>query len=75
MPLVKSRLAKNVKFWEGINASQWVLRIIKEGYTLPFINELEPAEFKNNASACKHADFVTSEVLRVIKLKENKGSF
>ena len=50
-PLGKGRLAKNIKFWEDINVSPWVLRIIKEGYVLPFINEPEPAEFKNNASA------------------------
>ena len=53
LPPVKGRLAKNIKFWEGINAGPWVLRIIKEGYALPFINEPEPADFKNNASAHK----------------------
>ena len=51
LPPVKGRLAKNIKFWEGINAGPWVLRIIKEGYALPFINEPEPADSKNNASA------------------------
>ena len=57
LPPVKGRLAKNIKFWEGINASLRVLRIIKEGYALPFTDEPEPAEFKNNASARKHSDF------------------
>ena len=42
------------------------MRIIKEGYALPFINEPEPAEFKNNASARKHSDFVTSEVKELL---------
>ena len=28
LPPVKGRLAKNIKFWEGINASPWVLHII-----------------------------------------------
>ena len=66
MPPVKGRLAKNIKFWEGINAGPWVLRIIKEGYALPFINEPEPADFKNNASAHKHSDFVTSEIKELL---------
>ena len=66
LPPVKGRLAKNIKFWEGINAGPWVLRIIKEGYALPFINEPEPADFKNNASAHKHSDFVTSEIKELL---------
>ena len=66
LPPVKGRLAKSIKFWEGINASPWVLRIIKEGYALPFISEPEPAEFKNNASAHKHSDFVTSKVKELL---------
>ena len=62
LPPVKSRLAKNIKFWEGINASMWVLCIINKGYALLFTNEPEQAAFKNSASARKHSDFVTSEV-------------
>ena len=72
LPPVKGRLAENIKFWEGINASLWALHIIKEGHALPFINQTEPTEFKNNASAHKHSDFVTSEVK---EFWENKGSF
>ena len=48
LPPGKGRLAKNIKFWEGIHAGPWVLHIIKEVYALPFINEPEPADFKNN---------------------------
>ena len=78
LPPVKGRLAKSIKFWEGINASPWVLRIIKEGYALPFINEPEPAEFKNNASARKHSDFVTSEVKELLtsgRIREVSGEW
>ena len=66
LPPVKGRLAKNINFWEGINASPWILRIIKEGYPLPFTNESEPVEFKNNASAHKYSNFVTSEVKELL---------
>ena len=40
--------------------------IIKEGFALTFINESEPAEFKNNASAHKHSDFVISKVKELL---------
>ena len=33
---------------------------------MPFINEPEPADFKNNASAHKHPDFVTSEIKELL---------
>ena len=62
LPPVKGRLVKNIKFREGINASPWVLHIIKEGYAPLFIKEPEPDEFKNNTSAHKHSDVVTPEV-------------
>ena len=67
MSTVKGRLAKNIKFWEGITDSLWVSHIIKKGYALLFINEPEPAEFRNNASAHKHSDFVTSEVKELLR--------
>ena len=43
LPPVKGRLAKNIKFWKGINASLWVFCITEEGYALPFINPLSAA--------------------------------
>ena len=35
-PNVKNRLTENVLFWEQMGASPWILRILREGYSLPF---------------------------------------
>ena len=34
---VKSRLRQNFAFWQNIGASNWLLRVIREGYCLPFV--------------------------------------
>ena len=34
--IIKGRLRVNVNFWESIDASQFVLSVIKEGYKIPF---------------------------------------
>ena len=36
-PTVKNRLTERIDFWENIDASNWVLKILKEGYALPFV--------------------------------------
>ena len=61
-PRVKGRLAENIQFWEKIGASDFILKVIQEGYALPFVEVLEPAEFSNNASARRNSDFVTTEI-------------
>ena len=53
----------DVSFWEEIGAFNWVLKIWREGYALPFISESEPKIFRNNSSALKNKDFVTQEIL------------
>ena len=59
---VKGRLAENIQFWEKIGTSDFILKVIQEGYALPFVEVLEPAEFSNNPSARRNSDFVTSEI-------------
>ena len=63
---MKGRLAENTQFWEEIGASDFILKVIQEGYALPFVEVLEPAEFSNNASARRNSDFVTSEISELL---------
>ena len=65
-PRVKDRLAENVQFWEKIGASDFICKVIQEGYALPFVEVTEAAEFSNNASARRNLDFVTSEISELL---------
>jgi hypothetical protein len=48
---VKGRLKENIAFWEQIKASNWVLRVIREGYALPLIDIPEKRMLDNHRSA------------------------
>ena len=60
--VVKGRLRKNVKFWEKIGASKWILDIISKGYCLPFTSVPKKKFFDNHASAIEQSDFVSMEI-------------
>ena len=49
--VMKGRLRENSSFWQNIGASRWVLRVLQEGYSLPFISLPQEAFFGNHTSA------------------------
>ena len=49
--IVKGRLRVNVRFWEGIGASQFILSVIREGYKIPFYYTPTSVRLQNNNSA------------------------
>ena len=63
---VRGRLRSHISFWESINASAYVLKVIKEGYQFPLISEPPSVFLKNNKSAKIHREFVTEAVLELI---------
>ena len=63
---VKNRLTSHAQFWRDIGASPWVMRVIEQGYSLPFTVEPLPAFFTNNQSALKHQAFVSNEIQRLL---------
>ena len=65
-PKVKGRLKERLDFWKEIGASNWVIKILSQGYALPFTSEPEPSIFRNNFSALHNADFVTKEILDLL---------
>ena len=51
---------------ERSSPSPFVLSFIKEGYSLPFIKSPPPCFLKNNRSAFKNSQFVTSAILELL---------
>jgi len=45
-------LKENVNFWaHTIQANDFIVNVIKEGYKVPFLSPPVPVNLKNNASA------------------------
>ena len=57
------RLKASYTFWkEVLNASDFVLEIISDGYSIPFVENPTPCFLKNNASTRTHDVFIKSEI-------------
>ena len=56
-----------LSFWRNLGASPWVMRVIEQGYSLPFTEEPPPAIFTKNQSAFKHQTFVSNEIQRLLE--------
>ena len=65
--VVKGRLRENIAFWQNIGASNWLLRVIREGYCLPFVELPEAKFFQNHTSALCNAEFVSTEISKLLK--------
>ena len=56
---VKGRLKSLLNFWvEALDASDFVLDMIRRGYRLPFAQYPSQCFLKNNRSALQHPEFV-----------------
>lgn len=65
---VKARLKLLSKFWENtIRANSFILDVIKEGYKIPFMAQPTPVLLKNNTSAIKHREFVTTAINELLE--------
>ena len=64
-----NRVKQNLKYWEDIGASDFIISMIGEGYKIPFIDSPEPAEFKNNRSAIHKSEFVSDSLRALIASK------
>ena len=61
--VVKGRLRSNLKFWKNIGASTWVIDIIRDGYSLPFLEKPAKKFFNINDN---HIDFVSKELKKLV---------
>ena len=63
---LKGRLKENIAFWRDIGASKWVLRVIKNGYYLPFISLPARRSFQNHPSVVQNQEFVCQELKKLL---------
>ena len=64
--VVKGRLRQNIDFWRGIGASSWLLKVIGEGYCLPFVDLPSKKFFRNHDSTLCNMEFVSSEISKLL---------
>ena len=73
---VAATLKSKVSYWENtLEASPFVLDIIKEGYRIPFTSEPPPSYDKNNASATRNREFVEKSIKELLadgRIRETK---
>ena len=54
-PIIVGRLRAHLSFWESINAPDWILSIVKDGFTVPFYKLPPPIYLPNNKSSLNPA--------------------
>ena len=64
---VKGKLKDHIQFWVNIQAPDFILSVISEGYKLPLLYTPPRSRFtKNNLSAINNSVFVTESVLDLL---------
>ena len=64
---VKGRLKDHFNFWShDLGASDFILRVISNGYSIPFVTIPPKAFFRNNSSAVKEASFVSEALQELV---------
>ena len=63
---VKGRLREHIAFWKDIGASKWVLDVLRDGYSLPFMSLPQNAFFNNHGSIAEDQEFVCQEVAKLL---------
>ena len=59
---VKGRLKENIDFWREIGTSNWGLKVIEQGYALPFVELPAPAYFGNHPMNEVEKRFLVQEI-------------
>ena len=63
---VKGRLREHIAFWKDIGASKWVLDVLRDGYSLPFMSLPQKTFFNNHGSIAEDQEFVCQEVAKLL---------
>ena len=53
--------------WQEIGASDWVLRVLAEGYKLPLVCEPKRNRFSNHQSGLDHEEFVDGAIAELVQ--------
>ena len=66
-PSIKGRIKDRANFWEVVlQASPFVMKIVTEGYQLPFIQPPTPFNQPNHNSALREREFVKEEIAKLV---------
>lgn len=66
-PILKDRLKTALPYWKNvIRAPPSILSVIEKGVVLDFITEPPKMELKNNSSALRHHNFVSSAITELL---------
>ena len=63
---LKGRLREHLAFWKDIGASKWVLDVLRDGYSLPFMSLPQKAFFNNHGRIAEEQEFVCQEVTKLL---------
>ena len=63
---VKGRLKKCLQAWEEIQAPQFIIDIIQNGYKIPFLSIPPPFKANNNKSAINERQFVEQAITELL---------
>ena len=63
---VKGRLKKCLQAWEEIQAPQFIIDIIQNGYKIPFLSIPPPFKASNNKSAINERQFVEQAITELL---------
>ena len=64
---IAGRLKSRLDVWREMGASDWVLRVLAEGYKLPLVCEPKRKRFSNHQSAFNHQEFVDSAIAELVQ--------
>ena len=60
--IVKSRLKNHIQFWKDIQAYDYILNVIQNGYRIPFFTTPPSTVLSNNKSSLRHSAFVLEAI-------------
>ena len=63
---VKGRLKDHIQFWVNIQAPDFILSVMSEGYKLPLLHTPPRSFTRNNLSAINNSAFVTESILALL---------
>ena len=64
---MRGRLKNNLDYWRQIGTSSMILKVLSDGYHLPFVSEPPKVMFKNHLSALAHCDFVENAIVELLQ--------
>ena len=63
---VKGKLKDHIQFWVNVQAPEFILSIISEGYKLSLLHTPPCSLTKNNLSAINNSVFITESILDLL---------